>query len=65
MLFKISFILFYTNFDVGLGVEVGVGGWGHCLREVFQTLGDYSLARGLAVHTRFDDRDLVSQANWF
>ena len=32
----------------------------HCLREVFQTLRDYNLARGLVIHTRFDDLDLIS-----
>ena len=36
----------------------------HCLKEAFQTLGDYNLAGGLAVQTRFDylDRILRSQA---
>ena len=29
------------------------------LREVFQTLRDYNLAWGLAIHTRFDDVDLI------
>ena len=32
------------------------------VREVFQTLHDYNLAFGLAVHTRFDDVDLVSRS---
>ena len=32
---------------------------GHCLREVFQTLHDHNFALGLAVHTRFDDLDLI------
>ena len=31
------------------------------LREVFQTLHDYNLAQGLAIHTRFDDFDLISR----
>ena len=31
------------------------------LREVFQTLRDYNLAWGLAIHTRFDDLDLISR----
>ena len=34
----------------------------HCLREVFQTLHDYYLARGLAIHTRFYDLDLISRS---
>ena len=34
----------------------------HCLREVFQTLCDYNLAQGLTVHTKFDDRDLISRS---
>ena len=32
------------------------------VREVFQTLHDYNLALGLAVHTRFDDLDLISRS---
>ena len=34
----------------------------HCLREVFQTLHDYNLAGGLAIHTRFDGLDLISRS---
>ena len=34
----------------------------HCLKEVFQTLHDYNLAFGLAIHTRFDDLDLISRS---
>ena len=30
--------------------------WQNCLREVFR---DYSLACGLAMHTKFDDLDLT------
>ena len=37
-----------------------IGFWGgNCLREVFQTLCDYDLAHGLAIHTRLDDLDLI------
>ena len=32
------------------------------LKEVFQTLHDYCLARGLPIHTRFDDLDLASRS---
>ena len=31
-------------------------------REVFQTLHDHKLARGLANHSRFDDLDLTSKS---
>ena len=31
----------------------------HCLKEAFQTLHDYYLARGLPIYTRFDDLDLI------
>ena len=30
-------------------------------REVFQTLHDYNFSRGLAIHTKFDDLDLISR----
>ena len=30
--------------------------------ESFQTVRDYYLARGLAIHTRFDDLDLISRS---
>ena len=33
---------------------------GHCLKEVFQTLHDYYLAWGLAIHARCDD--LISKS---
>ena len=40
-----------------------IGFWGeHCLKAVFQTLRDYSLAQGLAVYTQFDDLDLISRS---
>ena len=35
---------------------------GHCLREGFQTLSDYNLAQGLAIHNQFDDLDLISMS---
>ena len=35
---------------------------GHCLREGFQTLSDYNLAQGLAIHNQFDDLDLISRS---
>ena len=31
--------------------------------EVFKTLRDYNLARGSAIHTRFDDLDLISRSH--
>ena len=33
----------------------------HFLREVFETLRVYNLARGIAVHTGFDDFALISR----
>ena len=38
---------------------------GHCFREVFQTLHHYNLAWGLAIHTRFDDLDLISMSPFY
>ena len=35
--------------------------WHHS-SKTFQTLHDYNLAWGLAVHTRFDDLDLISRS---
>ena len=35
---------------------------GHCLREVFQILHDYNLHQGLAIHSRFDDLDVISKS---
>ena len=37
----------------------------HCLKEAFQTLCDYNLARGLAIHTEFDDLDLTSRSHMY
>ena len=34
----------------------------HCLRKVFQTLHDYDLAWGLAIHIRIDEFDLISRS---
>ena len=34
----------------------------HCSREVFQTLHDHKVVRGLANHSRFDDLDLTSKS---
>ena len=31
-------------------------------RDVFQTLRDYNLVWGLAIHTKFDDLDLISRS---
>ena len=43
--------------------KINVGFFGrHCLRGVFQTLHDYNLAQGLAMHTAFDDHDLISRS---
>ena len=42
-------------------VVVFGGGGEHCLRAVFLTLRGCDLARSLAFHTRFDDRDLISR----
>ena len=33
---------------------------GHRLMEAFQISRDFNLAQGLAIHTRFDDLDLIS-----
>ena len=40
-----------TNTVIGLFID--------CSSEVFQTLHYFNLARGLPIHTRFDDRDLI------
>ena len=34
----------------------------HCFRDVFQTLPDYNLAQGLAIHISFDDIDFISRS---
>ena len=35
---------------------------GRCWGEVFQILCDYNRAQGLAIHTRFDDLDVISRS---
>ena len=39
--------------------------WQTLFKEGFQTLRDYNLARGLAIHTEFDDLDLTSRSHMY
>ena len=36
--------------------------WQTLFREVFQTVCGHNLAQGPAIHTRFDDLDLISRS---